>query len=108
MQSSENVVNRIIDLDTLAERIRVRAREEADAVRAETQRRLAEERTQLESRISEQTARIEAEAMKKRNGEVDAVRREFADQAKAVESISPDRMARVVDLVLSRIKGTSE
>lgn len=108
MQSSDNVVNRIIDLDTLAERIRARAREEADAVRAEAQRRLAEERAELDRRTSARIAAIEADAIKKRNVEIEAVRKEHAGQAKAVESVSPDRMARVVDMVLARIKGAAE
>ena len=110
MQSSnsENVVNRIIDLDALAESIRAGSRDEAETVRAGTRQRLAEEKAQLENRVSERVARIEADALKKRNVEIDAVRKEYAGQAKAVESVSPDRMARVVDLVLSRIKGISE
>lgn len=108
MQSSDNVVNRIIDLDALAERIRARAREDAETLRAETRRSMADGKTQLESRISDRIAQIEAEAVRKRSVEIEAVHKDYASQAKAVESIAPDRMARVADLVLSRIKGSSE
>jgi F0F1-type ATP synthase membrane subunit b/b' len=104
MQSSEQVVNRILDLDRQAERVRAKAREEAETIRREVARRIAEEKEQLEKRIAERAGQIEAEAIQTRSREIDGVKKEFADQVKAVSGVSQDTLARVVDMVVSRIR----
>lgn len=108
MQSSEQVVNRILDLDQRAERMRVQAREEAETIRRDTARRIAEEKEQLDRRIAERIVQIEAAASKSRNAEIARVREEFAGQAKAVAGVAPDKMARIVESVVSRIRERAE
>ncbi len=108
MQSSEHVVSRILDLDQRAERIRVQAREEAEKVRGEAAQRIAEEKEQLERRIAERTAQIETAAAKTRAGELEKVKEEYAGQAKAVAGVAPDKMARVIEMVVSRIRERAE
>lgn len=105
MQSSEQVVNRIIELDGRAENIRARAREEADAAREDVQRRIAEGKAELEKRTAERIARIEEEASRTREREIAAVRKEYTDQAETVSRTAPETMESVMDLVLARIKG---
>jgi vacuolar-type H+-ATPase subunit E/Vma4 len=104
MQSSEQVVNRILDLDRQAERIRAKAREEAESMRRDAARRVVEEKEQLEKRIAERTRQIEAAAVQARGKEIEGVRKEFDGQVKAVSGVSPESMAKVVDMVVSRIR----
>ncbi|MHB9028867.1 MAG: hypothetical protein ACYC9O_08870 [Candidatus Latescibacterota bacterium] len=104
MQSSEQVVNRILDLDRQAERIRAKAREDAESMRRDAVRRIAEEKEQLEKRIAERTRQIESAATQTRSREIEGVNKEFAGQVKAVNGVSPAIMAKVVDMVVSRIR----
>lgn len=108
MQSSDNVVSRIIDLDAGAEKILAQAHEEVESIRRETKRSLEEQNTKLETRIAEKKALIETDAVGKRNSEIVQVRKEYSDQAAAAGGISPVEMERIVDVVLTRIKGTAE
>jgi vacuolar-type H+-ATPase subunit E/Vma4 len=107
MQSAENVVNRIVDLDERAERIRDRAREEAETIRLDAKRRIAEEKAELEKRIAEKITDIEAAEAHSRKGEIARVRKEYTDQAGEVVRAAPEKMDRVVNTVLARLKGIS-
>lgn len=105
MQSSEQVVQHIIDLDERAEQIRARAREDSDAARRDTQRRIAEGKAELENRIAARAAEIEEEATRVRDREIARVRKEYSDRAESVRSTAPEKMEHVLDLVVARIKG---
>jgi len=104
MQSSEQVVNRILDLDRQAESIRAKAHEEAEAVRRDATRRVAEEKEQLEQRIAERAMQIEAEAVRTRSREIEGVKKEFDGQVKTMSEISREKIAGVVDMVVTRIR----
>ena len=104
MQSSEQVVNRILDLDQRAERVRSSAREEAETIRRDAADRAVEERKELDRRIAGRIAEIEAEAAKTRAGEIAAVTADFENQANAVSGISAEKKTGATDTVVAKIR----
>lgn len=104
MQSSEQVVTRILDLDQRAEEIRAAARGEAETISRDTAKRLAAEKERLDKRIAARIAEIEADAAKARAREIDGVNADYDGQVNAVNGISPEKRAGVADMVVSRIR----
>ena len=107
MQSAEQVVNQVIELDRRAEDILSRAREEAESARRDARGRIAGDIEELEKRIAARIFDIEAEAARTRASEIAGVHREHADQVEAVGRISPDTMEHAVEMVLARLKGNA-
>jgi len=104
MQSSEQVVNRILDLDRQAESIRDQAREEAESIRRDSARHIAEEKDRLEKRIIERISQIEAESIQARGRGIAEVNKGFDGQVKEMSEISREKIAGVVDMVVTRIR----
>ena len=107
MQTAEDVIVRIINLDERAEQIRARAREEADTIRLDAKRRIAEEKVELEKRVAAKITDIESAEAHSREGEIARIRKEYTDQAEAAWRTAPEKMERVVNTVLARLKGIS-
>jgi len=108
MQSSEHIISRIIDLDSNAERIRVQAREEAARMRREAVVQAEEKKLLLDGQTAAKAAKIEEDAIIERSREVARVKKEHADQAEAIRAVSAAKMDRVVQMVISGMKGRSE
>lgn len=104
MQSSEQVVTRILDLDQRAEEIRAAARGEAETISRDTAKRLAAEKERLDQRIAARVAEIETDAAKARAREIEGVNADYDGQVNAVNGISPEKQAGVADMVVSRIR----
>jgi hypothetical protein len=108
MQAGENIISRIIDLDTRAESIRVRAREEAENIHKEAVRDAEKQKQDLEIRIVERIKKISAETARKRSEEVEKVKKEYANQVEGIRTISSEQKNRAVNIVLSGMRGHSE
>jgi len=105
MHSTEDIITRIIDLDSQAEKIRSQARADAAKIHKDTLQRIENEKAALEKQIAEKTAGIQAEAEKKREAELSQVRKEFSWMAESVKNLPPEKIEHSIQLILSRIKG---
>jgi len=108
MQAGENIISRIIDLDTRAESVRAKARDEAVRIQSETVREAEEQKQSLEIQTAERVKLLAAEAARKRTQEVDKVKKEYANQVEGIRTISSEKKDRAVLIVLSGMRGRSE
>ena len=108
MQAGENIISRIIDLDTRAESVRAKARDEAVRIQSETVREAEEQKQSLEIQTAERVKLLAAEAARKRTQEVDKVNKEYANQVEGIRTISSEKKDRAVLIVLSGMRGRSE
>ena len=104
---SQDIVSRLIDLDSRAEAARAKAREEAEAIRKETERLAGEARAELAERIAAGAAEVEAREGEKRKGEVAAIEAEFAARAEAVRAVKQDAIERAVRAIVETAKGAT-
>ncbi|MDP2982022.1 MAG: hypothetical protein Q8O92_01660 [Candidatus Latescibacter sp.] len=108
MQTGENIISRIIDLDVRAESIRVQAGEEAVRIQSEAVREAEEQKQSLEIQTAERVKLLAAEAARKRTQEVDKVKKEYANQVEGIRTISSEKKDRAALIVLSGMRGRSE
>ena len=108
MQTGENIISRIIDLDAQAESVRAKARDEAVRIQSETVREAEEQKQSLEIQTAERVKLLAAEAARKRTQEVDKVKKEYANQVEGIRTISSEKKDRAVLIVLSGMRGRSE
>ncbi len=107
MQTSESVVNSIVDLDARAEDIRVQARGEADAVRSKAREQVERDRAANEAKSAEKIAAIEVASARSRDEEIASVRKEYAGKVEAVNRTDAAAVGKVVDMIFSRIKDSA-
>jgi hypothetical protein len=107
MQTAENVVNSIVDLDARAEDIRAQARGEADAIRRGAHEQAERDRVANEAKIAERVAAIESASARSRGEEIARVRKEYTGNVEAVNRADAAIVGKVVDMIVARIKGTA-
>ena len=105
MENIETVITQIIDLDKHAEEIRMKAYEKASKMKEEALQKREIMRNETEHLIEEKVAKIDEHATKERNEKTDEVRREFSEQTESIKNISPEKIRKSVNIVVSRIKG---
>ena len=105
MENIETVITQIIDLDKHAEEILMKAHEKASKMKEETLQKREIMRNETEHLIEEKVAKIDKHATRERNEKTDKVRREFSEQTELIKNISPEKMRKSVNIVVSRIKG---
>ena len=105
MENIETVITQIIDLDKHAEEIRMKAYEKASEMKEEALQKREIMRNETEHLIEEKVAKIDEHATKERNEKTDEVRREFSEQTESIKNISPEKIRKSVNIVVSRIKG---
>ncbi|MFA6471463.1 MAG: hypothetical protein WCU00_05415 [Candidatus Latescibacterota bacterium] len=108
MQSEQNIISRIIDLDSRAESIRASAREEAARMLSEAVREAEEKKRLLELQTAEKVKIIAADSAQERAREITKVKNEFEQQAKEIGSVSSDKKDRAVTMILSGMRGRFE
>lgn len=108
MPSSEDVITRIIDIDTRAEDVKTKAIDDVGKLKLDFSKKMDDELKSLEIRISEKCKQINETSEKTRYSEIEKVRKEFSVIADSIKNTGDDKIDKVVDIVLSRIKGTSE
>ncbi|MCE5249672.1 hypothetical protein LLG96_05575 [bacterium] len=107
MHSAENIISRIIDLDSKAENIRSEAHAEAGRIKQDTLKRIEDEKLALQKQIAEKTTRINDDAARKRDEELDRVRKEYKTMAESVKNLPRESVDRSVNRIISRIKGST-
>lgn len=107
MQTSESVVNSIVDLDARAEDIRVQARGEAESVRREACEQVERDCAANEAKIAEKIAAIESASARSRDEEIARVRKEYAGKVETVNRTDAAAVGKVVDMIFARIKGSA-
>jgi hypothetical protein len=108
MPSSEDVITRIIDIDTMAEDVKIKAIDDVGKLKLDFSKKMEADLNALEIRISEKRKQINEISEKTRISEIEKVRKDFAVIADSIKNTNDDKIDKVVDIVLSRIKGTSE
>jgi hypothetical protein len=108
MPSSEDVITRIIDIDTKAEDVKIKAIDDAGKLKLDFSKKMEAELNALEIRITEKRKQINEISEKSRNSEIEKVRKDFAVIADSIKNTGNDKIDKVVDIVLSRIKGSTE
>lgn len=104
----QDIVSKLIDLDTRAEEARGKARAEAEAIRKETERLAAEARAKSAKVTAAGVAEAEAREEEKRGREVAAIGAEFAARAQAARTVKPETIERAVKAIVERARGASE
>ncbi len=107
MNSSGNIIARIIDLDSQAETIRAQAHDEASAMQRETNRQIEQEKRDLEQQITEKTSQVRAKAASEREGELEHVRKEFTEIAESIKNLPEEKIEPPVCSIFPRIKGNT-
>ena len=107
MQTAENVVNNIVDLDARAEDIRVKARTQADDVRSGAREQAERDRAANEKKIAERIAAIESASVRSRDEEIARVRKDYAGKVEALNRADAATVGKVVDMIIARIKGAA-
>jgi hypothetical protein len=106
MHSAGDIMTTILDLDARAETVRKKAHEDAARIENETAQRIEEEKQKFEKRAQERIGAVNAAALKKRTEEEAKVRAEFESLAASIAQKSGDKIARMVDTVVARVKGS--
>ena len=102
---AEDVITRILALDSRAEEIIAQARQEATDVRYQTARGIDEVGADLEKRRTDGVTGIETAAGEARESELAKVRGSFRDEAEVITNTSPDGIEKSVQTVLSKVTG---
>jgi hypothetical protein len=105
MRPTEEVISRIVDIDTQSENIRKKARDDADNIHKEMLQRIEKEKKDLENLIIEKNKSIMSEADKKCAVEIQNVKNEFSVTSEKIKTIDKDKINKAVSLVLSKVKG---
>ena len=101
---SDDFLGRILDLDSRAEAVRARAKEEADGIRGETAKRLEEAKAQQERETAEAAAAIKARAERDREAELAKLRQRLKDEADAVRQVPQGKMDAAVRSVVDKLR----
>jgi hypothetical protein len=108
MQSAQNIVSRIIDLDLRAESIREQAREEAARIKNDAVQEAEEQKRLLGIQTDSKVKQISIEAAKQRSQEISRVRDEYKQLVEGIKSVSPEKKDRALLVILSGLRGNSE
>ena len=105
---SEDVVSAVIALDSRAEELISRARDEAAKIRCETAGRIEEAHATIAAATKEEIAKIEAEAASEREAEIKKVRDEFRARADTIRNAPAETVEEAVRTVIARVMGSSQ
>ncbi len=102
----EDIVSRLIDLDSRAESIHKKAAADVKAIEDETETRRKAALEELAQRTRKGTAEIEAKEAEKRKARVAEIDAEYRAAVQAVQSIKSDAIDKAADKVVSQAKGS--
>jgi hypothetical protein len=102
---SKDIISRLIDLDARCRTVVDRARQEAGAVKRQTQDLAAGIRAESAARIKAAVAEIEAGQAHVREVAVAETRDQFAAETRRIAAARADAIARAVDAVVRKAGG---
>jgi|SRR3989339_650785 len=108
MHSSEDVISKIIDIDSRAEGLKNKAKEDIEVIKSDLAKKKEQELKALEKRIADKNKQINDAAENMRNSEVEKIREEFFKITDSIKNTPEDKIEKAVNIILTRIKGISE
>lgn len=105
MSSADSFMSRIIELDSQAEAIKAEANERANAIREEYRQRIEQGKENLKREKAKKIAQVNRTAQKKREAEIENVRKEFSALSQKIEQIPEEKLERIVNDIVARVKG---
>ena len=103
---AEDIISKLIELDSRAEEVLAKARREAKSIGSETAKKLEQAKAELQERTKRGTAEVEAREAEERKAKIAEIDAQFEKEAQAIRRTGGAATKRAVEKVVTKAKGS--